>query len=85
MQSNRVRVEPPLPKSNHDTIQQGQFWADGTGRIFVASYRGIDAGLSLVELANGCRVSDSSPWGDAGPEAYQRLPPGTVVTITVGG
>ena len=57
----------------------------GPGRVYVAAYDKPASGgvLTLFNLHNGVRHDDNSTWGPSGPAGWRRLPPGTVVTITV--
>lgn len=61
----------------------------GPGRVYVAAYANAyaktasDGVLTLFNLHNGVRHDNNSTWGPSGPAGWRRLPPGTVVTITV--
>lgn len=54
----------------------------GPGGIYEAVGLESGGGIVLVNLATGSR-HDESTWGPSGPAGWRRLPPGTVVTITV--
>lgn len=86
---NKVEItKAPVQKSDEPrqgTLYEATSLNDWTpaGDVAMAAYPYGHGKLRLFLLRNGCRISDESLFGKAGPAGWRRLPPGTVVTITV--